>query len=145
MYEYAQNPLYNPQINPYFGVQRPFQSPPRQDVVKVHGEEGARAFPMSANSSALLLDEGGSIVWMVVTDGAGYKTVAAFDITPHESEPQPDYTDLESRISRLEEMVNNGSNSRNTSNAQQAEYSAYSSNASDRPASERDRNDQKRR
>lgn len=68
MYEFAGNPLYNPMVNPYLNMQ-PFQRP-KQEVVKVNGENGARAFPMSANSSALLLDESGTIVWLVTTDGA---------------------------------------------------------------------------
>ena len=119
MYDYN-NPLYNPMVNPYLGVQRPFQQPPRQDVVKVNGENGARAFPMGANSSAMLLDESGTIVWLVTTDGAGYKSVAPFDITPHETAPAPDFSDLETRISRLEEMMNNG-NPGNPANARRTE------------------------
>ena len=119
MYDYN-NPLYNPMVNPYLGVQRPFQQPPRQDVVKVNGENGARAFPMGANSSAMLLDESGTIVWLVTTDGAGYKSVAPFDITPHETAPAPNFSDLETRISRLEEMMNNG-NPGNPANARRTE------------------------
>ena len=53
MYDYSSNPLYNPMINPYLGVQRPYQQQPKQEVVKVNGENGARAFPLGANSSAL--------------------------------------------------------------------------------------------
>jgi hypothetical protein len=117
MYEYAGNPLYNPMVNPYLGAQRPFQQQPRQEVVKVSGENGARAFQMPANSSALLLDESGVIVWLVTTDGAGYKTVAPFDITPHEAAPAPDFGSLEARISRLEERVNAATG--NSSNVEQ--------------------------
>lgn len=142
MYEYTGNPLYNPMVNPYLGAQRPFQQQPRQEVVKVSGENGARAFQMPANSSALLLDESGVIVWLVTTDGAGYKTVAPFDITPHEAAPAPNYNDLETRITRLEEMMNNA-NTGNSSNAR-TEYTAFT-DAADRPAPANDRHDQKRR
>lgn len=143
MYEYAGNPLYNPMVNPYLGAQRPFQQQPRHEVVKVSGENGARAFQMPANSSALLLDESGVIVWLVTTDGAGYKTVAPFDITPHEAAPAPNYSDLETRITRLEEMMKNA-NTGNSSNAQRTEYTAFTDSA-DRPAPANDRHDQKRR
>ena len=52
--------LYNPYINPYAGYQQnPYQQQPKQEVVKVNGENGARAFPIGANSSAILLDESG--------------------------------------------------------------------------------------
>lgn len=106
MYDYPQNPLYNPMINPYFTPQNTVTQQPRREVVKVNGENGARAFPMGANSSALLLDENGVIVWLVTTDGAGYKTVAPFDITPHQTQPAPDFGSLEARITRLEERLN---------------------------------------
>lgn len=111
MYDYN-NPLYNPMINPYYGQQQQISAQqPRREVVKVNGENGARAFPMGANSSALLLDESGVIVWLVTTDGAGYKTVAPFDISPHQTAPAPDFGSLEARISRLEEKFNAADNS----------------------------------
>lgn len=110
MYEYG-NALYNPLINPYLTQQGQYTQQPRQEVIKVNGENGARAFPMGPNSSALLLDESGVIVWAVTTDGAGYKTVAPFDITPHQAAPQPDFQNLEERISRLEEMMSNAGTS----------------------------------
>ena len=78
----------------------------QQQVVKVNGENGARAFQLAPNGSALLLDESGAIVWLITSDGAGYKTLTPYDITPHKIAPSPDYTTLESRISRLEETIN---------------------------------------
>jgi hypothetical protein len=45
----------------------------------------------------------------VTTDGAGYKTVAAYDIVPHKSEEAITYEGLESRIKRLEDMINDRS------------------------------------
>ena len=104
----------NPFINPYgYGQQMPgqymqpgIQQTPAQQVVRVNGENGARAFQIGANSSALLLDESGLMVWLVTSDGAGYKTVQAYDIAPHQTAPVPDYGGLENRIKRLEEIVN---------------------------------------
>ena len=89
----------NPYLTPYY------PTPPSQ-VIKVNGENGARAYQMGANSSALLLDESGLMVWLVVSDGAGYKTITPYDITPHKVTPAPDYGSLESRIKRLEELIN---------------------------------------
>ena len=123
MYEYMQNPLYNPTMNPYLTPQQQHTQQPRMEVVKVNGEGGARAFPMGPNSSALLLDISGTLVWAVTTDGAGYKTVAPFDIAPHQEAPAPDYTGLEARIARLEEKIN-GSTTVNPANAQRSEQSA---------------------
>ena len=94
-------PYYNPYTTPnYAPVQQSTQ------VVRVSGEGGARAFQMGANSSALLLDESGQLVWLATTDGAGYKTVTAYDITPHQNSTTPDVSVLETRIARLEEIVN---------------------------------------
>ena len=100
----------SPFFNPY-GFMGQYQQPqtpvqPSSQVVRVNGENGARSFQMGANSSALLLDESGLIVWLVTSDGAGYKTVSPYDIVPHKAEPQPDYGSLENRIQRLEEIVN---------------------------------------
>ena len=107
VYEY--NPYLNPYLNMYQQNQQPqMQQMPKQEVVKVNGENGARAYPLGANSSALLLDESGTMVWLAVSDGAGYRTVSAYDITPHQTAPAQDYNSLESRITRLEEMLNNG-------------------------------------
>lgn len=142
MYEYN-NPLYNPMVNPYLGMQRPYQQQPKQEVVKVNGENGARAFPLGANSSALLLDESGVIVWLVTTDGAGYKTVAPFDISPHEAAPAPNYNDLEQRISALERMMNNGT-SGNSSDAQRTDYERFTTDTAARTAPADDKHDEKR-
>lgn len=100
----------NPYLNPY-GMQpvQPVLQP--SQVIRVNGENGARAFSIGPNSSALLLDESGLMVWLVTSDGAGYKTVAPYDITPHQAAPAPDYVSLESRIKRLEDMINDSADS----------------------------------
>ena len=95
-------------LNPFgFGQQiqqpiQPVQSIQPVQVVRVNGENGARSYQIGPNSSALLLDESGTMVWLITSDGAGYKTVAPYDITPHQAAPAPDYTTLEERIKRLE-------------------------------------------
>lgn len=101
--------MYNPfaPALPYQQPQMMYQQPQQQtQVVRVNGEPGARAYQIGPNSSAMLLDEGGNIVWLVTTDGAGYKTVGAYDITPHQQPAAVDYSDLETRIKRLEDMIN---------------------------------------
>ena len=102
----------NPYLNPYGAMPLPVQTAQTQ-VVRVNGENGARSYQMGANSSALLLDESGLMVWLVTSDGAGYKTVSPYDITPHQEAPAPDFGSLESRIKRLEEIIDG--NARNSS------------------------------
>ena len=122
MYGDFSSPLYNPNINPYMYAQTPYQQQPKQDVIKVNGENGARAFPIGANSSALLLDSSGELVWLVTTDGAGYKTVMPYDITPHQATPTPDFTTLEQRIERLEGIINGNTSDTSTARREQSEY-----------------------
>ena len=79
---------------------------PRTEVIRVNGRGGAEAYNIGPNSSALLLDESGALVWLVTTDGAGYKTIAPYDITPHQMPAAPDFGSLEARIKKLEERFN---------------------------------------
>ena len=81
-----------------------------QEVVKVSGINGVNAYQLPPNSSVLLLDTTAPIVWLVQTDGAGYKTSTPYDITPHESEETTQYKTLEERITKLEETINAKSN-----------------------------------
>lgn len=82
------------------------QSQQRMEIIRVNGEGGARAYQMPPSSNALLLDEANPLVWLVQTDGAGYKTVTPYTITPYQAAPAPDLGSLEQRISRLEGMLN---------------------------------------
>lgn len=77
-------------------------------VVRVNGEPGARSYMIPPNSDAVLIDTTASMIWLVQTDGAGYKTLTPYDIAPHE-DPKPDDSikKLEDRISRLEEKISN--------------------------------------
>ena len=118
-------------MNPY-GVPQPMMQPMAQPthVIRVNGENGAKAYNLGANSSALLLDESGLMVWLVTSDGAGYKTVSPYDITPHKDAPAPDYEDLESRIKRLEDMMNGYSG--NTAAARKIKPNDAADQANDR-------------
>ena len=115
----------NPFLNPYGAYPQQFQQIPQtqpvQQVVKVNGENGAKAYQMGANSSALLLDESGTMVWLVTSDGAGYKSVSAYDIAPHQIAPTPDYGTLENRIQKLEEIVDGYSRNLNATSKKQSD------------------------
>ena len=92
------------------------QSMPQQvhKVPEVTGRAGAEAYQLGADSSILLLDNTAPIVWLVKTDGAGYKSLVPYDIKPHEEEkPIDHYKELEDRISKLEEVINAKSDTTN--------------------------------
>lgn len=104
MYQY-QYPYGN---NNYMNIGQQTMPQPQlqqQQIIKVNGENGARAYQMMANSSVLLLDENNPIVWLAQTDGAGYKTVTPYSITPYAPPEAPDFNGLSDRLKRLEEII----------------------------------------
>lgn len=78
----------------------------QMQITEVNGEAGANAYNIAANSSAMLLDTNDPICYIVKTDGAGYKTVMAFDMTPHVPKEQVMMNSIDERLKRLEEMIN---------------------------------------
>jgi len=120
-----QNPFLNPYgyMNQYQQIQPQMmpQAQPQTQVTRVNGENGAKAYQIGANSSALLLDESGTMVWLVTSDGAGYKSVSAYDIVPHQTVPAPDYGSLENRIQKLEEIVDGYSRNLNAASKKQSD------------------------
>lgn len=73
-----------------------------QQVIRVNGENGARTLAMPPNSSALVLDETAPLVWLCVTDGAGYKTVTPYSISVYKPETTPTMKEISERLARLE-------------------------------------------
>lgn len=86
--------------------QQPQQQAPRYEVIHVNGQNGAQALQMAPNSNAIVMDDTAPMIWLCQTDGAGYKTVQAFDISPHKNAPEVDVNSLEERIARLEGIIN---------------------------------------
>ena len=108
---YPANPF-----NPYQGVNPAYLAPnftPNthansfNQIIKVNGRGGAEAYQMPPNAQALLLDETQPLLWLKQTDGAGYPSLTAYDIKPHEEKPIPDMQTLEQRIAKIEEVINN--------------------------------------
>ena len=77
-----------------------YQMPRRFEVTHVHGEPGIDALQMAPNCEGLFLDDTAPLVWLVQTDGAGYKTIAPFDITPHKEVKQEDVIKLKGNHAR---------------------------------------------
>lgn len=103
---YFNNPYQG--MNQYGGYNMPnyqqqMQQPQRQEIIHVNGAQGANAYQMAPNSNVLLLDDTAPIIWLAQTDGAGYKTVTPYDISPHQ-EQTVNVSDLEKRIKKLEDM-----------------------------------------
>ncbi len=105
---YSQNTQYYPQMMSNQTMQYM-----KQEVIKVHGEDGAKAYQLAPNSSVLLLDDISPIVWLKQTDGGGFATLTPYSITPYQKQPTIDVVSLEERIRILEEKINES----NTTNA----------------------------
>ena len=106
MFGNQQQPMYG---NPYpMQCQQP-QAPARQyytpmvqipqqqtqaGLIQVTGLEGAKAYPLPANSIAALFDADRDVMYIKRTDAGGYPTIAAYTFAPmQEAAPteQPEY------------------------------------------------------
>ena len=110
-------PEYEIQYDPYTG--RPIYVPKnarQQDITSVNGKAGAQAYAMGPNSKALLLDSTAPLLWVKVTDGAGYATLDGYDLVPHVEKTPEDaakdmVADLDKRLTKIEtllEVISNG-------------------------------------
>ena len=116
---YPQN-NYFPQ-QPYFPQPSPgYQSPKKTEIIHVNGQNGAQAFQMMPNSQALLLDDTAPIIWLAQTDGAGYKTVTPYTITPYQPEPEISLKDIDSRLRKIEEEISHAKPNATSSKKQQS-------------------------
>ena len=70
------NSLYLMLDNLYPQVQPLKQTP----IVKVNGRNGAEAYNLGPNSSAVLFDNDDSIIWFISTNSAGYKTCISYEM-----------------------------------------------------------------
>lgn len=106
---------------------------PRYTIIQVRGQNGAEALQMAPNSKVLLLDETDPLVWFVQTDGAGYKTVTPYTISPYQPAPPVDLNSIEQRLSALEEKINaksyNGANKQRKQASNRADDAVESTNS----------------
>lgn len=97
---------YNPSLGNAAGINSPYQSQ-NQEIIKVNGREGANAYPLNTpNSSVMMLDINNPILYVKVSDGAGYCNITTYSISPFEQEIKTSIStdDLEKRIKRLEDL-----------------------------------------
>ena len=77
----------------------------KQEVMKVNGRASAQSIQLPPNSSVLALDNTAPIVWLCVSDGAGMVTATPYDITEHQDTPPINFSDIEMRITNIEQKV----------------------------------------
>lgn len=93
-----------------------FNSVRQTKIVEVNGINGATAYAIAPNSSVILLDTTAPIVYIKTTDGNGYANVAAYDLVPHKEQTT---SNLEERIKRLEDLLNESLVTTKQSNTEQ--------------------------
>lgn len=106
----GQNMYNQPQNNQQF-----FPQEQAQNLIRVNGIDGAKAYQMPANSTVALFDSNNDIMYVKSTDGAGFPSIRTFSFTETKKEAkQVETTDY---ISRQEfedfkkELMNNGKQS----------------------------------
>lgn len=108
------NPFQPRQQQGFPGQPQIFPGQQSQNLIRVTGAEGAKAYQMPPNSSVALFDEGEDIFYVKTTDGAGFPTVRAFAFTPIEinqpAKPQGDYV-TRAEFEELKGMIVNGKQS----------------------------------
>lgn len=104
---------YTPFNNLPYAVSQAQLPAPTMEIPKVNGEESARAFSIGPNSSVILMDNDKPLIWVVVTDASGFKTVTPFVISPYTPEQPVNAETLKGemdsicdRLNKLEERMN---------------------------------------
>ena len=72
----GQTPYYNQPMN-----NQPFPQQITQNLIRVNGIEGAKAYQMSANSTVALFDTNEDIMYVKTTDEAGFPIIRTFSFT----------------------------------------------------------------
>lgn len=108
MYNYPNYYQQYPNFNPM--VQQQYQQTSQQrfsNKVYVAGIEGARAYQLSPNSEAILCDDTNSVIYDVIVDQNGKRTVTAYDIVEHKESQPIDFSQFATKqdIEKLKEEL----------------------------------------
>lgn len=90
-------------MNGYYGGYQPQQS-----IIWVQGLEGAKAYPVAAGNSVLLMDNTENVFYIKTTDQSGMPNpIRVFDYKERTEKPKTEYVtkeDLEKALSDLRRM-----------------------------------------
>lgn len=85
--------------------------PQQKHVTKVNGMAGAEAMAASlpSGSDDIFVDAEDSVIYLVIVDTSGYRTITPYDISPKKIVKQEDtLKSIEERLTKLEEAILNG-------------------------------------
>lgn len=110
MYGYGNGYGYAPPYTSQMGTGA--QMPQQYQIIRVNGENGVDALRLTPRSELLAIDISRTdalIGWYVKTDDAGYKSKTPYLLTPYKPQPTQDAVDIsniEERLTKLEEIIN---------------------------------------
>ena len=109
----GQNQFYNQPMNsPQIFSQ---DQQPTQNLIRVNGIDGAKAYQMPANSTVALFDSNEDVMYVKSTDGAGFPSIRTFSFTEKvnvEGKSQDvEYISREEFEEFKKELMNNGKQS----------------------------------
>lgn len=87
-YTYTPSPtqqLTNPYSRTYVPPVTQMPQQPVDNLIRVTGIDGAKAYQLPANSTVALFDANNDIMYIKTTDGAGFPSIRAFSFAPLES------------------------------------------------------------
>ena len=106
-----QNQYYNPQMN----NQQIFPQEQPQNLIRVNGIDGAKAYQMPANSTVALFDSNEDVMYVKSTDGAGFPSIRTFEFTEKVNaevkSPDVEYISREEFEKFKKELMDNGKQS----------------------------------
>lgn len=113
-YNAMQVPQYQNSYTPTYTT--PITQTPQQPVdnlIRVTGLDGAKAYQLPPNSSIALFDANDDVMYIKTTDGAGFPSIRAFRFSPIETtQPEPVVTDyvqrseFENLAAQVKELIN---------------------------------------
>ena len=105
----GQNQFYNPQMMNPTPTQPQEQT---QNLIRVNGIDGAKAYQMPANSTVALFDSNEDVMYVKSTDGAGFPSIRTFSFTEKVNvegkSPDVEYISREEFEEFKKELMNNG-------------------------------------
>ena len=108
----GQNQFYNPQMMNPTPTQPQEQA---QNLIRVNGIDGAKAYQMPANSTVALFDSNEDIMYVKSTDGAGFPSIRTFSFTEkvnvERKSPDVEYISREEFEKFKKELMGNGKQS----------------------------------
>lgn len=123
MYNYPYNPYqYNQMSQQYIdrlNNTRNTQTYCNNELIRVTGIDGAKAYQTQPNSTVALFDGNEDIFYIKTTDGANFPTIRSFKFVPYEPEKETitnnidfvNRTEFEEFKTKIEGLINNGKQS----------------------------------